>query len=56
MQVPFIGRRQDIEQLHRTYPRGGGLFILGEPTGKTRAAKGIYQPAKPCPGGTLKQL
>lgn len=37
LDIPFVGRKEPLEQLHRTYLSGGEIIILGEPgLGKTR--------------------
>jgi tetratricopeptide (TPR) repeat protein len=50
MQVPFIGRQKQLNQLHQVYQRGGGLFLLGESgLGKTRLLQEFYSQLQPPP-------
>lgn len=50
MQVPFVGRRNILDQLQRIYLKGGGAIIFGESgQGKTRLMQEFAMKAKPQP-------
>jgi len=50
MQVPFVGRKNILEQLQRLYLKGGGVFIFGESgQGKTRLMQEFVLKAIPQP-------
>ncbi len=50
LDIPFVGRKAPLEQLHRTYSSGGEIIILGEPgLGKTRLVQEFISQLSPQP-------
>lgn len=49
-QVPFVGRKNELEQLRRAYQRGGMAVVFGESgAGKTRLVYHLYHDLSPSP-------